>query len=72
MGVYVLLAAIVILLIALFLFLKKQGPTDGVSADELLRLRTDNNQLLISLAKAQEAVERLSIDARGWRGGRGH
>lgn len=62
MSTYVLLAAIVILLIALFLFLKKQGPADGMSADELLRLRTDNNQLLISLAKAQEAVDRLSVE----------
>ncbi|TWJ03470.1 DNA recombination protein RmuC [Mucilaginibacter frigoritolerans] len=54
MDVYVLVAAIVILLIAVFLFLKKPVPANGISADEFNRLKNDNNLLNIELAKAQQ------------------
>jgi DNA recombination protein RmuC len=54
MDMYVLVAAIVILLIAVFLFLKKPAPADGVSVDELNRLKNNNTLLNIELAKAQQ------------------
>jgi DNA recombination protein RmuC len=62
MDVYVLVAAIVILLIAVLLFLNKPKAADGISADELLRLKNENNALNISLAKAEEGVSRLSFE----------
>ncbi|WP_259071920.1 DNA recombination protein RmuC [Mucilaginibacter sp. X4EP1] len=53
MDVYVLVAAIVILLIAVVLFLKKPK-ANGISADDFNRLTNENNQLNIELAKAQQ------------------
>jgi DNA recombination protein RmuC len=53
MSVYILVASIVILVIALILFLKKPA-ADPVSADELLRLKNENNALHIGLAKAEQ------------------
>ncbi|SHN30405.1 DNA recombination protein RmuC [Mucilaginibacter sp. OK098] len=52
MSVYILVASIVILLIAVFLFLKK--PATAVSAEELLRLKNENQSLNIELAKAEQ------------------
>ena len=52
MSVYILAAAIVLLLIAVLLFLKK--PVTAVSADELLRLKNENQSLNIELAKAEQ------------------
>ena len=53
MDVYVLVAAIVILLIAVVLFLKKPK-ANGISADDIARLTNENNLLNIELAKAQQ------------------
>jgi len=53
MSVYILVASIAILVIAVFLFLKKPA-SDSVSADELLRLKNENNALNIELAKAEQ------------------
>jgi DNA recombination protein RmuC len=52
MSVYILAASIVLLLIAVLLFLKK--PANVVSADELLRLKNENQLLNIELAKAEQ------------------
>jgi DNA recombination protein RmuC len=60
MGLYLLIASIVILLIAVLLFLKRPVAPEGVSADELAQLKNENTALNISLAKAQEGVSRLS------------
>jgi len=60
MGLYILVASIVILLIAVLLFIKKPTSIEGVSADEMARLKNENKSLEISLAKAQEGVSRLS------------
>ncbi|WP_428327809.1 DNA recombination protein RmuC [Mucilaginibacter sp.] len=62
MSVYILVASIVILLVAVLLFLKKPVNTDTISADELLRLKNENTKLHISLAKAEEGVSRLSLE----------
>ncbi len=52
MDVYILIAAIVILLIAVVLFLKKPKAADGVSPEELIHLKNEQNALNIELAKA--------------------
>jgi DNA recombination protein RmuC len=62
MSLYLLLAAIVILLISVVLFLKKPVATDTVSADELLQVKNENTSLNIALAKAEEGVSRLSLE----------
>jgi DNA recombination protein RmuC len=62
MSIVVLVVSIVILLIAVVLFLKKPGQVEGISADELVRLKNENTVLNISLAKAEEGVSRLSIE----------
>ncbi|QKJ28247.1 DNA recombination protein RmuC [Mucilaginibacter mali] len=62
MNAIILGAAIFILLIAVILFLKKPKALDAVSADELQRLRTDAEQLRISLAKAEERASGLAIE----------
>jgi len=54
MNDYILAASIIILLISVFLFLKKPKPTTGLSADDLLRLQKENNGLQVSLAKAEQ------------------
>ena len=60
MGLYLLLAAIVILAISVVLFLKK--PTGDFPAEEFALLKKQHSALTISLAKAEEAVSRLSIE----------
>src|ERR1700744_5276090 len=62
MGVFVLIAAVVILLIAVFLFVQKPKPVDGVSAEELERLKFANITLNISLAKAEERAAGLAAE----------
>lgn len=62
MSSVILIVSIVILVIAVVLFLKKPKATDGVSADELLRLREENNRLQINLAKAEERASGLTLE----------
>jgi DNA recombination protein RmuC len=52
MDIYVLVAAIAILLVAFILFFKKTG--NNSSSDDLLRLKNENNALNIELAKAEQ------------------
>jgi DNA recombination protein RmuC len=58
----ILLAAIVILLIAVVIFFKKPKTLDSLSADELLRLRAENDQLKISFARAEERASGLTLE----------
>ncbi len=53
MDVVVLSASIVILLIAIFVFLK-QPASNGISADEFSMLKTENDSLKITVAQAQQ------------------
>jgi len=62
MSSVILIVSIVILVIAVVLFLKKPKATDGVSADDLLRLREENNRLQINLAKAEEKASGLTLE----------
>ena len=54
MDVYILCAAVVILLVAVLLFIKKPKAVEGISPDELVRLNNENIALGITLAKAEE------------------
>jgi DNA recombination protein RmuC len=62
MSLYILISSIVILLIAVLLFLKKPASTNSISAEELLRLKNDNNSLNIFLAKAEERAAGLALE----------
>jgi len=62
MSSVILIVSIVILIIAVVLFLKKPKATDGVSADDMLRLHEDNNRLQINLAKAEERALGLTSE----------
>jgi len=62
MEVFVLVAAVIILLIAVFLFVQKPKSADGISAEELERLKSANTTLNISLAKAEERAAGLAAE----------
>ncbi|RYU89321.1 DNA recombination protein RmuC [Mucilaginibacter terrigena] len=53
MDAIILCAALVVLLIAVFLFIKRPA-ANGISADEVSQLRSDNDSLKIAVAKAEE------------------
>ena len=52
MDIYILAAAILVLVIAVILFLKKPASANGITLDDLDRLRNENQSLQIELAKA--------------------
>jgi DNA recombination protein RmuC len=62
MTVVVLVASLIILLIAVFIFLKRPQPADGISAADIERLKNENNALNISLAKAEERAVGLGLE----------
>jgi len=62
MDIYLFIASIVILLISVLLFLKKPGPVNGVSTEELLRLKNEISTLSITLAKAEERAIGLALE----------
>ncbi|MBB3054588.1 DNA recombination protein RmuC [Mucilaginibacter gotjawali] len=62
MDLYLLISSIVILLIAVLLFLKKPASANGISAEELSRLKNDNTSLNILLAKAEERAAGLTME----------
>jgi DNA recombination protein RmuC len=62
MDVVVLVVAIIILLIAVVLFLKRPQSADGVSVADMERLKSENNSLNITLAKAEERALGLGFE----------
>ena len=62
MSAVILVVAIVILLIAVVLFLKKPAPADGISADDVARLKNESDQLKISVARSDERVAGLTAE----------
>jgi DNA recombination protein RmuC len=62
MSVYILVAAVVILLISVLLFLKKPVAAEGISPEEFQRIKNENSLLSISLAKAEERALGLSLE----------
>ena len=62
MDAIILAAAIVILLIAVVLFIKKPKGLDGLTADEVMRIKADNDALKITLARTEERAGGLTIE----------
>ncbi len=62
MTVAILVVSAIFLLVSVWLFLKRPGSADGISADEFSRLKNDNNALNISLAKAEERARGLGLE----------
>jgi len=62
MTVAILIILLIILAIAVMLYLKKPVSADGVSVDEMARLKNENSALNISLAKAEERAVGLSLE----------
>ncbi|MDR3697088.1 DNA recombination protein RmuC [Mucilaginibacter sp.] len=62
MSLYILIASIVILLIAVLLFLKKPASANNISAEEFQRIKNDNTSLHIFLAKAEERAAGLALE----------
>ncbi len=62
MSVSILIVAVVILLIAVLLFLKKPVATDGISAEDFARLKNESDQLKMALAKAEERAFGLAAE----------
>lgn len=59
---YILGAAIAILIIAVLLFLRKPQPDNGITQDEVDQLKTENEQLKITLARAEERAVGLAAE----------
>ncbi|AYL99572.1 DNA recombination protein RmuC [Mucilaginibacter celer] len=62
MGNLLVIVSLVILLVAVFLFLKKPNAIELISPEELNRLRADHDLLKISLAKAEERSAGLAAE----------
>lgn len=63
MSLYVLIAAVVILLVAVVLFLKKPAAVPGsISPEEFAQLKNENASLGISLARAEERAVNLALE----------
>src|SRR5471030_1182714 len=62
MGVAVLIVLLILLAFVVLLYLKKPVSVDGVSAEDLARLKNENNILNISLAKAEERALGLGLE----------
>ncbi len=58
MSVVFLIVSVLILVIAVYFFLKKPA-ADGLSADELLRLKAESDQLKIAVARSEERASGL-------------
>ncbi|WP_205589819.1 DNA recombination protein RmuC [Mucilaginibacter celer] len=61
-GNLLVIVSLVILLVAVFLFLKKPNAIELISPEELNRLRADHDLLKISLAKAEERSAGLAAE----------
>ncbi|WP_114939611.1 DNA recombination protein RmuC [Mucilaginibacter endophyticus] len=61
-GIILVFVSLIILLIAVFLFLKKPKAVELISAEELNKLRYDHDQLKILLAKAEEKSNGLAAE----------
>jgi DNA recombination protein RmuC len=62
MSVYLLIASILILLVAVLLFLKKPVAAAAITADEAQRLNSEITTLTIALARAEERAQGLAFE----------
>jgi hypothetical protein len=58
----ILVVLLIFLVIAVLIYLKKPASVDGISPEEILRLKTENSTLNISLAKAEERALGLALE----------
>jgi DNA recombination protein RmuC len=59
MSVAFLIVSILILVVAVYFFLKKPANTDGISAEDVARLKTESDQLKIAVARGEERASGL-------------
>jgi len=59
MSVAFLIVSVLILVIAVYFFLKKPATSDNISAEELLRLKAESDQLKITVARSEERASGL-------------
>src|ERR1700753_4305864 len=57
-----LIVSIVILLVTVVLFLKKPTTANGISEEDIQRLREESNRLQIAVAKAEERANNLALE----------
>ncbi|MEO8884458.1 MAG: DNA recombination protein RmuC [Mucilaginibacter sp.] len=62
MSIVVLVVSLIILLIAVFIFLKRPQSANGISIADIERLKTENSTLNITLAKAEERAVGLGLE----------
>jgi DNA recombination protein RmuC len=62
MSVAILVVLSIILIIAVLIYLKQANASGGISQDEFTRLKNDNSNLSISLAKAEERSVNLALE----------
>lgn len=62
MNIVILVASLIILVIAALLFFKKGHVVDDGLKEEFTYLKNENSKLIISLAKAEEGVSRVSAE----------
>jgi len=59
MSVAFLIVSVLILVIAVYFFLKKPANADGISAEDVARLKTESDQLKIAVARGEERTSGL-------------
>ena len=59
MSVAFLIVSVLILVIAVYFFLKKPANADGISAEDVARLKTESDQLKIAVARGEERASGL-------------
>jgi len=59
MSVVFLIISVLILVIAVYFFLKKPATTDGISSEEVARLKAESDQLKIAVARSEERASGL-------------
>jgi len=59
MSVAFLIVSVLILVVAVYFFLKKPATADGISAEEVARLKAESDQLKIAVARSEERASGL-------------
>lgn len=59
MSVVFLIVSVLILVVAVYFFLKKPATADGISAEEVARLKAESDQLKIAVARSEERASGL-------------
>jgi len=62
MSVAILVVLLILVVFVILLYIRKSGAADGVSAEEVARLKNENSTLTIALAKAEERALGLGFE----------